>query len=153
MKSMFFIAIGVLFLHSTIAAADVYTKGLAGCRRETKVDRSSSGRFIWKPIGAHFFNAVIVIPSYYGVVKTDVEIYAASSQGKIDESRIKSKGDCPTNRECLFAQTYLAGRSGAAFQRKFGSILVKVAPDVEGTGKECRSYLIKSPSRRAEYKG
>jgi hypothetical protein len=153
MKSALFVIIGALLLFSAGASADVYTNGLAGCRPETRVDRTSSGRFIWKPLGAHFNNAVIVLPSYYGVAKTDVEIYTAKNHGKIDESRIKSKGDCPTNHECLFAQTYLAGRSGAAFQRKFGAIIVKIAPDIAGTGKECRSYLIKYPALRAEYKG
>lgn len=153
MRSLVASLIVVLSLCVANADADVFINGVKGCRKETRVDRTSSGRFIWKPLGAHFSNAVIVLPSYYGTVKTDVEIYATKSLGKIDESRIKSLGNCSGNRECLFAQTYLAGRSGAAFQRNFGSITVKVAPDVSGSGKECRIYQIDRPSLRAEFKG
>lgn len=115
--------------------------------KSQNITSSSNQSFVWKPVGAHFEDAVIVLPRYYTGTKTKVEVFGIKGK-KLTDARLKSTGLCEGVAECLFRQTFLAGHSGAEFQRRHKSVMVRVtAPN-----RECRSYEIKRPAHRAQYR-
>lgn len=128
---------------------------LAGCVR-VSAPSNAPGRFIWKPTGAHFpGNAVIVTPRYYSPVPPKVALLSGDGNTLFEYAKLKSKGDCGSNKECLFAATFLTRLNGGSYRRGYGQIIVRLTQRSEDTGpaKQCRYYVISNPGNRAEFAG
>jgi hypothetical protein len=154
MRLMSLVLIGLVFsasLATTARAAS--TVSLQGCVLVNKPNSYTPGRFIWKPLGAHFpGNGVIVTPRYY-YPKPPLVLLLTSTNQLIGTARLKSTGVCAGSPECLFAASYLTPQNGASLQRGYGSIKVRVSATSPGTGKVCTYYVINKPASRAEYYG
>jgi hypothetical protein len=125
---------------------------VAGCVLITKKDSHTSGRFIWKPTGAHFpGQGVIVAPRYYYLNSITVTLLDSTGT-KFETARLKSTGVC-SNNECLHAATFLTPHNGGWYKRHKGSIYVRIAPSSAASHLSCRSYFIEKPAGRAEFQG
>ena len=138
--------------HSAIAGPVV---SLNGCYYVNKPNTTASGRFIWKPVAAHFFQAAIVAPRYYFPVPPIVELLDINNR-LIERARLKSDGRCWGVPECLFAATYLTANYGSWYQRRYRKgIKVKIsgARGCRSGHCTCTYYFIRRPGMRAEFYG
>ena len=128
---------------------------LNNCYYVNKPNRTTSGRFIWKPVAAHFNQVGIVAPRYYFPVPPVVELLDFDNR-LIERARLKTDGRCWGVPECLFAATYLAGRYGSWYQRRYKKgIKVKIsgASGCQSGHCACTYYFIRKPGMRAEFYG
>lgn len=124
--------------------------GMDGCELHSKKDKKTSGRFIWKPRAEHFNQALVVAPRHFYPSVPRVEIWDYFGH-RIERMRLKSDGRCAGHPECLFASTHLGRKRGIVYERKYGSILVKILnPRKPSLG--CWFFEIDNPGRRAEYR-
>jgi len=144
----------VLALLCPVPASALNVRAFKNCRKMTEKDSIYRGNFLWKPVGAHFTRAVIVAPRYYFPERLDVELWANGKKiRKLEEADLKSTGDCNGNPECLFAATFLTNWDGNSYRRAYRKgIIVKIDPDMPGSRKECRYYMIPRPDRRTTYR-
>ena len=129
------------------------SKNLKGCRHVKKLS-TRPPIFLWKPVAAHFPQAVIIAPQYYYPNMPTVYLLRNTGNNKLIEvTRGKSDGHCG-NSECLHAATFLTLNSSKYYQKKYHSIIVKIAPSKLDKGKkECRYYTIPKPTKRYQYVG
>lgn len=135
------------------ASASAQISAFEGCTLKNKKTSTVSGRFIWKPVLAHFPTSGLIAPRAYFPIPPIVELY--TEQGaKIEKGKLKSTGQCAGYYECLFAATYKFKHKGTYYQNKFGKIIVRIKPG--SLGKQsvgCRIYPVPNPKKRAEYFG
>ena len=110
----------------------------------------AQGRFIYKPLAAHFPTAAIVTPRRLFPFVPRASVLDASGKF-LHFARLKSTGNCKGLSECLFAATFLLPHSGGWYRRHVGSIQIKVTPAKKSQG--CRIYPINNPAKRAELSG
>ena len=148
-------ALKIAFLSASVAiltAGSVFAAPLDGCQLESRADSRASGRFIWKPTGAHFNQSVIVAPRRYYPIPPEVKLYTLD-QTLIERASLKSDGLCKGHPECLFAATYLTRKNGSFYRRRHTSIIVRIVPRRVTATAYCKYFQISNPGRRAEYKG
>lgn len=147
---MFLLASVLVFCLPALAGPRV---SLNGCYYVNKPNRTNSGRFIWKPVAAHFSQAAIVAPRYYFPLPPVVQLLDMEN-GLIERARMKSDGRCWGEPECLFAATYLAGRPGSFYQRRYKQgIKVRISGAGGCSNCTCTYYLLRKPGQRAEFYG
>lgn len=123
---------------------------MEGCVLMSKVDTKTSGRFIWKPRAEHFFQALVVAPRHFYPSTPRVQIWNASGPF-VERMRLKSDGRCSGHPECLFASTFLARKMGRYYERRYGSINVRIK-DPSHPELGCYYYHVRFPGRRAEFR-
>lgn len=135
-----------------ISAATAWAAPFDNCELETRRDSRASGRFIWKPVGAHFNQAVIVAPRRYYPTPPQVRLFTLEGT-LIETARLKSTGVCAGHPECLFAATFLTAKPGSFYQRRHGAVVVRFKPRRVTSKAFCKLFQVTTPKRRAEYRG
>lgn len=134
-------------------AATAFAGPFDTCELETRVDKHTSGRFIYVPKASHFNQAVIVTPRDFFPYPPKVELY--TFEGKlIEQASLKSTGLCAGYPECLFAATFLTKHLGSYYKRKYGAFIIRITPGrVTAKAPGCRIYQITKPHKRNEFRG
>lgn len=141
----------LLLLTLCLCVSVVSAETFDGCALETRRS-NKSGRFIWKPLAAHFLQSVIIASRRYFPLPPTVKLYTFEGR-LIETAKLKSTGLCAGYPECLFAATYLTKHEGSWYGRRYGGILVRFIPQRTSATVFCKYYQIPSPRKRYDMLG
>lgn len=132
-------------LAATAATKEKLPKPFRKCSVESVYDGVGHG-FTWKPLGAHWPVAVMVLPERFVNHTRSVGVY--NMKGRfIGPMTMKGDGVCaPGQKECVYRPSFKGTLSGQAYRRRYGAIMIK-AYSTEG---KCYLYPVTRPWQRVD---